>query len=403
MAERYFKEAQTAAKKQKIWKADLYGPMLLVDAQSGITYANMPDSAAVLKPTGKIYKGLLPKDVMVANTAITWSGRLWSVILWPLPKDREDRLNLIMHESFHRVQDNLGFPAHNPTAAHLSRMEGRIYFLLELQALKAALSKPINRRNADLLSALLFRAQREKLFPESFHNERLLEMNEGLAEYTGVMLGRTRDSITKHLYEVIDRAAVTNSLIRSFPYFTGPVYGYLLYGKQPSWTAKLDSNISFTQLIEDKYRFWLTKKNLEEQVAQRIGRYNGYAIISSEAKKEAEYQKIKRDYLVGFTQQPVLSIRLIKMNIVFNPNNLFDLGEEGTVYPTAQIKDVWGQLDVSTNGVLMKNWNQISLQVTGATTRKGEVIEGNGWTLKLNPGWKMEQKDSLHFSLVSNE
>ena len=76
LATAYFKEAEFAAKKQKLWSVNLYGPMLFVDQQSRITYANTPDSAGILKQDGEIYKGLLPKEVMVANTAVNWQGTL---------------------------------------------------------------------------------------------------------------------------------------------------------------------------------------------------------------------------------------------------------------------------------------------------------------------------------------
>jgi hypothetical protein len=400
LAAAYFREAEIAGKNQKLWDIKLYGPMLFVDEQTRIAYSNMPDSAGILKADGEIYKGILPKDVIVANTAINWEGKMWSVILWPLPTDHDERLNLVMHESFHRVQDQLGLPAHSPTADHLSTMYGRIYFLLELQALNAALSKPVNRRKADLSSALLFRAKRRELFPQSYNNERLLEMNEGLAEYTGVMLGRAKGSVKQHLYDVIKHAAEHKSLIRSFPYITGPVYGYLLYEKTPEWTLGVDSNSSFPDLAATNYHISLSKKRLDEVVVKLIDRYNGKAIISSEKLKEEEHQKTVTNYVVRFTKQPVLTIKLIKMNIGFNPNNLFDLGEYGTVYPTAQVKDTWGQLEVSENGLLMKDWSVITLPANEGISIKAQVIEGKGWKLTLNTGWGIVKNDSLHFELV---
>lgn len=130
LATAYFKEAGIAAKKSELWSEKLYGPTLFVEPQSRITYANMPDSAGILKREGDIYKGVLPKEVIIANTAINWQGKLWSVILWPLPQDHDKRLNLILHESFHRVQEKLGLPMHSPTADHLSTMDGRVYFLM---------------------------------------------------------------------------------------------------------------------------------------------------------------------------------------------------------------------------------------------------------------------------------
>lgn len=399
----YFKEAEVAAKNQNLWPVKLYGPMMFVDVQSRLTYANMPDSAGILQPDGEIYKGVLPKDVVVANTAINWAGRLWSVILWPLPQHHDERLNLVMHESFHRAQVQLGLPAHSPTADHLGTIDGRIYFLLELQALKAALSKPFDQRNADLKSALLFRAKRRELFPQSFNNERLLEMNEGLAEYTGVMLGRSKDSIKQHLFNVIAYAASHESLIRSFPYITGPVYGYLLYEKNPEWTLKVHSNSSFPNLIEANYHINLPEKLLEKEIASRINQYDGKAIVASEKLKEEDHQKMVSKYVTLFTKQPVLAIKLIKMNIGFNPNNLFDLGEYGTVYPTAQIKDTWGQLIVSTNGVLMKDWSVITLSASDGLSINGRAIEGKGWKIMLNPGWDMVKNDSLHFGLINTK
>jgi len=400
LAASYFHEAATASSKQTIWPVKLYGPMLFVDVNTRRVWANMPDSGRILKPDGEIYKGILPKEVMVANTAINWEGRLWSVILWPLPQNHDERLNLVIHESFHRVQEQLGLPAHSPTADHLSTMDGRIYFLLELQALKAALSKPVQQRQADLTSALLFREKRRELFPQSFNNERLLEMNEGLAEYTGVILGRAKDSIKQHLFDVMAHAADHESLIRSFPYITGPVYGYLLYEKNPKWTLKVDSNSSFPRLITTNYHIRFAEKLSDKEVARRADQYNGKAIIGTEKRKEAEHQKLISGYVARFTKQPVLRIKLIKMNINFNPNNLFDLGEYGTVYPTAQIKDVWGQLTVSENGVLMKDWREITLPVDEGIKNAGQTIEGKGWKLILNPGWKMIKTDDLHFVIA---
>src|SRR5699024_5697701 len=131
---------------------------------------------------------------------------------------------------------DLGFPERSPTADHLASLNGRIYFLLELQALKVALLKPVNERSEDLRNAIVFRNRRQELFPKTFGNEQILEMSEGLAEFTGVILGREKSTIVPHLIKEIDTAGNRKSLIRSFAYLTGPVYGYLLYEKDPHWT-----------------------------------------------------------------------------------------------------------------------------------------------------------------------
>ena len=403
LAASYFKEAAAAGRNQQIWKAAIYGHMLFVDPRSRVTYANTPDSAGIFKPDGSIYKGILPKEVILANTAIDWQGEKWSLILWPLPANRDDRVNLMMHESFHRIQKQLGLPERSPTADHLGSMYGRIYYLLELQALKTALQKPVNQRAADLTNALIFRGKRQSLFPDTFDNERILEMSEGLAEYTGVMLGRQKDSILPHLYQQIDSAGERKSLIRSFAYTTGPVYGYLLYEIAPGWTQQVDSNASFPLLISKWYHVQQPQLPADDALAVLQRQYNGDAIIRSEKTKEEQRLQTARQYTGLFTQQPVLTIQLIKMNIGFNPSNLFDLGEYGTVYPTAEVKDVWGQLTVSAPGMLMKDWKVITLSASEGVSNNGRVIEGRGWKLLLNDHWEMVKTDSLHYWLVNHE
>jgi hypothetical protein len=401
VAASYFKEAKAVSKNQQIWKEKIYGPMLFVEPQSRVTYANMPDSAGILKPDGSVYKGVLPAAVIIANTSILWQGKRWSVILWPLPTDHDDRLELVMHESFHRIQEKLGLPERSPTADHLSSMYGRIYFLLELQALKAALNKPVSQRGTDLTNALVFREKRQELFPNTFKNERILEMHEGLAQYTGVTIGRRQDSIRQYLSHQIDSTGERKSLIRSSAYITGPVYGYLLYEKSPGWTLKVDSNSDFPVLISKFYQINLPQHPVGRSAGLLEKKYNGDDISRSEKLKEEKRLQTANEYTDLFTRKPVLTITLIKMGIGFNPSILFDLGEYGTVYPTAEIKDTWGQLTVSAPGVLMKDWKVITLPASEGMNTSGRVIEGKGWKLLLNEHWEMVKADSLHFKLVN--
>ncbi len=399
LAASYFKEAEAASRDQHIWNEKLYGPMLFVEPQSRVTYANMPDSAGILKPVGTIFKGVMPVAVILANTSIYWEGKMWSVMLWPMLTDHDERVNLMVHESFHRIQEKMGLPQHNPTDDHLSTMYGRIYFLMELQALEAALKKPVNQRGPDLTNALLFRQKRRQLFPNTFNNERILEMNEGLAEYTGVILGRPKGSILQHLYQVIDTAGVRKSFIRSAAYMTGPVYGYLLYQKDPEWTIKIDSNSDFPALITKYYHISMPAPPSDATIVQLEKRYDAAAMIQSEQAKEQIRLQTARQYVDLFTRKPVLTINLVKMGISFNPNNLFDLGEYGTVYPTAYVKDNWGELTVTDGGMLMKDWQVVYVPMGGFSNADG-VIQGKGWKIVLKDGWKLVNVDELHYRLA---
>ncbi|HLZ15890.1 MAG TPA: hypothetical protein VKQ08_02575, partial [Cyclobacteriaceae bacterium] len=121
----------------------------------------------------------------------------------------------------------------------------------------------------------------------------------------------------------------------------------------------------------------------------------------SEKLKEEKRLQTAKEYTDLYTRKPVLTITLIKMGIGFNPSLMFDLGEYGTVYPTAEVKDTWGQLNVSAPGMLMKDWKVITLPASEDLHANSGVIEGNGWKLVLKDHWELEKADPLHYKLVN--
>ena len=58
--------------------------MLLVDPDDRSVIANAPDPGGLLKPSGALYTGVLPPDVIVSDTPIEWSGTRWTELMWPL-------------------------------------------------------------------------------------------------------------------------------------------------------------------------------------------------------------------------------------------------------------------------------------------------------------------------------
>jgi hypothetical protein len=132
-----------------------------------------------------------------------------------------------------------------------------------------------------------------------------------------------------------------------------------------------------------------------DAVINRIsGRYDGAGITASENAKYAEHLKIENEYVEVFTKKPVLVIPLQKMSVGFNPTNLFDLGKYGTVYPTMNVRDNWGDLEVTAgSGALMKDWQVVYLSVADKPDTHTQTIEGNGWKLNLADGWKVVADD----------
>ncbi|MBN2665830.1 MAG: hypothetical protein JXR67_04925 [Bacteroidales bacterium] len=81
--------------------------------------------------------GKLPENINIANTAFDWNGKRWTIVALPLPEEKEELLNLLIHESYHRIQPDQGFVSLNEIQSiHLDSKNGRIYLKLEFEAYK---------------------------------------------------------------------------------------------------------------------------------------------------------------------------------------------------------------------------------------------------------------------------
>jgi hypothetical protein len=172
----------------RTWGVSLDGPIFFVDPSSRVVVANRPDPQSVLKSKDGIWTGTFPDNLNAANTAIDWLGVRWTMVMWPVNDYRQPRERLLVHECFHRIQGGIGLPARDAINTHLDSADGRIWLELEWRALERALREPASARKQAIADALLFRGYRRSLFPEAAANENDLELNEGLAEYTGMKL-----------------------------------------------------------------------------------------------------------------------------------------------------------------------------------------------------------------------
>jgi len=64
------------------------------------------------------------------------------------------------------------------------------------------------------------------------------------------------------------------------------------------------------------------------------------------------------------------------------------LSGQGTVYPAIRIVDVWGILEVKDKGALMSA-DFSTITIPAPPEASGRKLQGDGWTLSLNPGWAM--------------
>jgi len=137
-ARSYFQEAERICKQDggKLWGVSLCGPMLFVDRATRRVVASQSDAEGHLTKDGDVFVGKLPEKVNIANTATDWAGVKWTMVIWPLPENTYDRADMMAHELWHRVQDDIGLPASGPPNNHLDSPEGRIWLQLEWRAFK---------------------------------------------------------------------------------------------------------------------------------------------------------------------------------------------------------------------------------------------------------------------------
>jgi hypothetical protein len=393
LAEQYFREARALCDKDdgKLWGVPLYGPMLLVDPATRLIVANQGDPQARLSKKGDVFVGRLPEEIGIANTATDWAGMKWTMIIWPLPSAQPARASLMIHESYHRIQNEIGLPATNPSNNHLDTLEGRLFLQLEWRALRLGLQQTGAESRRAVEDALIFRAHRRKLFPQSAQNESSLEMNEGLAEYTGIKLRGTPDA------DSIDFAAgqlesyeSKHTFVRSFAYASGPAYGLLLDRSNPGWRKGLKSGDDLGVVLAEALSIKLPA-NVEEAVRARAGKYNGDALRASEVERDNFRKKRVASYRERFMDKPVLVLPFTKdMRYTFNPGSLEALDESNTVYPTMTASDAWGILTVTGGALMTRETGEIRrVTVSAPVASDARQLKGDGWTLELNAGWKI--------------
>jgi len=387
LASQYFQEAQALCRRDngELWRVSLCAPMLFVDRRTRSVVANQADKEGSLTKDGNVYVGQLPAKVNIANTATNWAGVKWTMLIFPLPEDRNRRASLMAHEMWHRIQDDIGFPGSDGGNNHLDSRDGRIWLQLEWRALAAALTNRGKQRRQAITDALLFRAHRRTIFPNAATEERAMEMNEGLAEYTGVKLSGN-SNLNQYVADTnLKEGANKESFVRSFAYASGPVYGVLLDDTKVKWRKTLKKEDDLGNLLQRKLSIKLPQ-NIKQAAELRAKSYDGDRLQASEIDRENNQQILLAGYRARLVDGAVLEIPLQKMNMQFNPNNLVPLDALGTVYPDIRIVDVWGILTVSKGGAL-RNPTFTKIYVSAPGSLSLSPVQGDGWTLELNAGW----------------
>lgn len=386
---------EACGRAEAVWPVELCGPVVLVHPATRLAVANQPDREGRFRSRDAIYVGEWPADMPVANTALDWDGKRWAMVMLPLPDDEFSRLQLLGHESFHRIQPELGHDVSDPLATHLDEEEGRVWLRLEVRALAKALTSEGNEAREAALDALLFRRLRYAAFPDAAEAERQLEGHEGLAEYTGM---RFALDVTGASLDVAARKAESferrSSYVRSLGYGTGPALGLLLdrydagwrkeRGPAPDLAHRLAVALSAPEADVDAP----PRRELAER---RVLVYGAEVVRAEEAERAERLAALRERYRRELVEGPVLVVELPERMLMFNPNTVLPLGDEGTVYPGSILVGPWGRLTLTEGAALAspdRDWARVVAPEVVEPDERG-VVHGPGWTLQLEPGWRV--------------
>ncbi|HEX6625111.1 MAG TPA: hypothetical protein VF064_15475 [Pyrinomonadaceae bacterium] len=395
LAAQYFREARAACERDggRLWGVSPCGPVLFVEPQTRAVVANQPDAEGQLAKQGDVLVGKLPARQPIANAAVDWAGVKWAMIVWSfLTKDEFQRVKMMAHESFHRVQHELKFPVAGGGNDHLDTEQGRVWLQLEWRALRQALTSEGKARRVAVEDALAFRQRRRALFPQSDASERALEMHEGLAEYTGFKLSaKSERELIDHLARHVEQCAGRPTFVGYFAYCNGPAYGVLLDAAGADWRKGLTPQDDLGELLRRASKIELPA-DLKAAADRQAARYDDAALRAAEAEREVARQKRLAAYRARLVDGPTLLVELtVQRRVAINTSNLVPLEGVGTVYPTATVTDAWGTLEVS-DGALMihgPGGRITKVYLSRPADPAARPLKGEGWTLQLNPGWTL--------------
>jgi len=361
--------------------------MMFVEPAHREAVLNQPAEGAV--KDGTVYRLTLPSDIGIANTSFEFQGKRWSMVMWPLPANAALRDILLMHESYHSIQPALGLVGGSGLGknAELDSRKGRIWMRAELSALRCALMTSGKKRKQALADALLFRVYRMSLWPNAAADERGLELNEGLAESTGIDSSQhNADARIAAAIHDIGSVEKDRSFVRSFAYATGPAYAELLDIVQPDWRRKVTPEFAFGRAAATAYHLVMPKPD-KNGVMAAIVKYGGKQIVAQEDTRAKLAAARDARFIKALTLGPTLTLPLGKFSISFDPRQVYGLPSHGSVYQTLTLGDAWGNLKVHDDGMALIPATFGSVTVPLEKTPAGTQLTGNDWTLTLNKGY----------------
>ena len=376
----------------ELWGKTLYGPTMFVDVQTRNLVANQQNKENSFEQKGDLFFGHLPDDIIIANTAIDYCGENWTCVIWDGNRDLLTNTHLLIHESWHRIQDEIGLPACGSFNQHLDETEGELLLKLELGILKDLLQNDSKDLTEGLRDAMTVRKYRQTLFPNG--NENQFECHEGMAEYTAfklLPLDNDNETIRKGLVAAaIMKGMDNNGYSNSFAYLTGPAYGLFLDELVPEWRISIRSGKTIPEVISTEGAIPDTIDNAE--IERISARYGLTEYLGKERSRLETRDKEDAELRARFSESTWLVIPNNNTHFGFDPNErLVAYDSIGVIYKTMQLKGDFGTIDVKNGIIRANNWSYFIIPYSE---------DHCDAQISLNTGFAIEPMDDQNFTIV---
>jgi hypothetical protein len=227
--------------------------------------------------------------------------------------------------------------------------------------------------------AAAFRLMRRSQFANAAENERVEEIREGLAQYTGIVAtAATRPEAVASAIEHLAAAEQHETFIQQ-AYTTGVAYGILLDDASADWRRRVRSDSDLGQMLMAALDVTPVANAVEA-----AARYGGVELRAAEQARAEQRKAVMRDLQNRFVDGPGLLVPSGGGG-TFNAVGATPIPGAGTVYFSQyRQRGEWGTLE-ATKGVLISDDGKRRLP--GPVHIEGATLTGDGWTVTVARGW----------------
>lgn len=324
-----------------LWGVNICGEILFVDTR---TRKATGFNVASAQPTNIILQMDWPADWPLSNTTRYWQKRQWAVITWPMTGNSTERLALMLHESYHRVQGIMKFSVGRVRSSdHLDDALARILIQTEARYLKEAIiAKTPELQFIAAVKALFAHQERLDASEAAAAAERYQMLYEGLAEYTGHYLARDKQNFIQFAAKRLEAFENEKEYSRSFAYYLAPAWGIILDIYKKDWQYDLNTPLNLADIFADIVENRRPEARIDQIKSDKPISASFKDIISREEDRQQKVLVVRQGLRARFIDQPVIVLPADTFQI--DPRTETSLGQDGKVFEIMEISGEWGEM-----------------------------------------------------------